>query len=162
MRARSRSNATCRRSRPRSTPSERARSLRRASSAARNAPAVAYWRGAVIRYLLQNSVEPLSRACTDSRHLQLPPYDQSTAGRLVNGLDQQLLGNGAFGDDIEQCSQSREHRQPSEPLDRPVSHDGASAPPGSPPFGGSREALSCAASPASRPRARAGSAPSRG
>jgi putative transposase len=44
LRARSRSNATCRRSRCRSTPSRRARSLSRASSAVRNAPAVAYWR----------------------------------------------------------------------------------------------------------------------
>ena len=49
------SNATCRRRRCSS-----ARSRSRASSAARRAPAVAYWRGAVTGHLLQDTVDILA------------------------------------------------------------------------------------------------------
>src|SRR5262245_3649560 len=107
MRARSRSKATCRRRRCRSTPSRRARSLSRASRAVRNAPAVAYWRWAAMRYLLQNSVDPLSCPSADVHCLELPSHDQTSPESLVDGLNLELRGDHAFGDDVDERSDRR-------------------------------------------------------
>src|SRR4051812_43591904 len=117
MRARSRSKATCRRRRCRSTLSRRARSLSRASSAVRNAPAVAYWRGTAIRYLLQNSVDPLSCSSADPRGLELPSHDQTAPQRLVDGLDLQLQSDRGLRNDVDDRTERRGHAHAVDRLD---------------------------------------------
>src|SRR5687767_9009135 len=117
MRARSRSKATCRRRRCRSTPSRRARSLSRASSAVRNAPAVAYWRGGAIRYLLESSVDPLSYPSADACCLELASHDQTAPERLVHRLDLELLSDRAFRNDVNERSERRGHAHAVDRLD---------------------------------------------
>lgn len=39
----------------------------------------------------------------------MPPHDQTTFERFVNGLPQQVRSGHVFGDDIDQCPEWRRH-----------------------------------------------------
>jgi len=59
----------------------------------------------------------LSCPSADARRLELPSHDQTAPERLGNGLDLELRGDYAFGDDVDQCSERCGHAHAVDRLD---------------------------------------------